>query len=216
MAIAPLPPSPNGEISHNDVREKINEVVTEANVDKVKTVSGVLVDNTDPQNPIVKKGASFFASNASATAIVINDNPSNPSSLGPLKLDHADEITLVDAATGTMRNDTARTISMTGSISYNPDKGGGGTTTLNLISERSDDNGVTWFGNLNSRRTVEISNDGESFGTKISLITDWLPGQLLRFRAWRTSGLLSFVSTDATALGETYTTPSLVWELSEI
>lgn len=182
----------------------------------VESVSGTLLDNADPQNPIVKKGASFFASNLNTSDIVINDTPATPSFLGPLKLDHADEITLVDASNGTMRNDTGRTISMTGSISYNPDKGGGGPTTLNLISERSDDDGVTWFGNLNSRRTVEISNSGESFGTKISIITDWLPGQLLRFRAWRVSGLLSFVSTDVTALGETYTTPSLVWELSEI
>lgn len=182
----------------------------------VQSVSGALLDNSDPQNPIVKKGASFFASNLNTNDIIINDTPASPSFLGPLKLDHADEISLVDAANGTMRNDTGRLISMTGSISYNPDKGGGGTTTLNLISERSNDNGATWFGNVNSRRTVEISNNGESFGTKISSIIDWEPGQLLRFRAWRVAGSLSFVSTDVAALGETYTTPSIVWELSEI
>lgn len=189
---------------------------TSQRVPPVELVTGVLVDNTDPQKPFIKKGASFFASNANATAIVIDDTPALPSFLGPLKIDHSDEITLVDAANGTMRNDTGRTISMTGSINYNPDKGGGGNTLLNLISERSNDNGATWFGNLNSRRPVEISNSSESFGTKVSLIIDWLPGQLLRFRAWRVGGALSFVSTSTTALGESYTTPSLVWELSEI
>lgn len=29
MAITPLPPSPNGEVSHGDVREKINEIIAE-------------------------------------------------------------------------------------------------------------------------------------------------------------------------------------------
>lgn len=180
----------------------------------VQSVTGELVDNTDPLNPAVKNGASFFAS--SFDTITITDSTVLPSFLGPLTLDHNDEITLIDAVTGAVRNDSGRVITMTGSINYNPNKGGGGTTTLNLVSERSDDNGVTWFGNLNSRRSIEINNSGESFGTKLSLIVDWEPGQLLRFRAWRVSGSLVFESSDASALGQTFTTPSLVWELSEI
>ena len=159
--------------------------------------------------------ASFFSSNLNTDPIVINDDSVAPSFLGPIEMNSSSGISLVDAATGTMRNDTGRTISMTGTINYNPDKGGGGTTTLNLVSERSND-GVTWFGNLESRRSMEVSNNSESFGTKLSLIIDWLPNQQLRFRAWRVDGTLSFVSSTVAAIGENYVTPSLVWELSEL
>lgn len=168
---------------------------------------------TNPSANVVNNGASFFAS--SVTTINIGTDSVNPSFLGPLTLDSATGITLTDAATGTVRNDSGRVITMTGSINYNPNVTGGGTTTLNLVSERSLDNGVTWAGNLESRRSMEINNTSESFGTKLSLILNWQPNQLLRFRAWVDTGSITLESTSATALGQTFTSPSVVWELSE-
>jgi hypothetical protein len=180
----------------------------------VLSVTGYLMDNTDPDNPFAITPSSIFAN--SITTTVVNSDPADPSYLLGLTIQHADDISLVDAATGAIVNDTGRTITMTGSISYNPVKGGGAAAQLNIVSERSNDLGVSWFGNLNSRRTVEVANSAESFGTKVSLIIDWEPDQWLRFRVWLGAGVLSFVSTSTIAMGETFVTPSIVWELAEI
>lgn len=169
---------------------------------------------TNPSADVVDNGGAFSASCTST--VNIPTSSTNPAFLGPLILDYAKDITLVNAAEGTVRNDTGRTITMSGSISYNPDKGGGGTTTLNIVSERSADNGTTWVGNLDSKRTVEISNNTESFGTKVSWIITWAPGELLRFRAWINGGTLDFVTSSDTALGQTFNTPSVIWLLTEM
>lgn len=53
MAIAVLPSSPNGEISHNTVREKINELITEHN--RITTtyiaIGNTVADNSGTPNP---------------------------------------------------------------------------------------------------------------------------------------------------------------------
>jgi hypothetical protein len=159
--------------------------------------------------------ASVFAD--SFDTMNISADNLNPSFLTGLVIEHCDGISMADPITGAIVNDTGRTITMTGSISYNPKKSSGTTVQLNIVSERSDDGGITWFGNLNSRRSLEVSNNGESFGTKVSLIIDWLPDQLLRFRMWTTTGLLDFESTSKIGVrGEVFTAPSCVWELAEI
>jgi hypothetical protein len=157
--------------------------------------------------------ASYFAN--SFETLVLSIDPDNPSYLTNLNLLHSDSITLVDNLTGTIRNDTGHSITMTGSISFNPEKVNG-TPTLNIVSERSND-GITWFGNLDSRRSMEISNNNESFSTKVSLIVDFPATQLARFRIWVTNGNVNFHSTSTTALGgQVFRVPSVLWELSEI
>lgn len=181
----------------------------------VESVTGHLVDNTDPLNPVLIQRASFIATNANATDISITTSSTTPSFFGPLMDNLSSGISLVDATTGTLRNDTGRTISMTGTINFNPDKGGGGTTQLNIVSERATTLGGPWVGNLESKRTVEISNNSESFATKLSLIIDWEPNQLLRFRGWINGGSLDFVVSSVSAIGQTFVSPSIAWELTE-
>jgi hypothetical protein len=180
----------------------------------VISLAGDNVDNADPKNPIIEHSSSFFAT--SVDTIPISQDSLSPSFFTGLSLAHADKIAIVDLPTGAMINNSGKTITMTGTVSINPTLSGGVTAALNIISERSNDGGLNWFGNLDSRRPVEVANSSESFGTKISLIIDWLPGQWLRFRLWTTVGNLSLVSTSATALGQTFATPSVVWELLEI
>lgn len=182
----------------------------------VVVVDGVAgtAEITNPSADTVNNGGAFSASCSSNVSIP--SSSTSPAFLGPLTLDYAKGITLVNAAEGTVRNDTGRVITMSGSISYNPDKGGGGTTTLNIVSERSADGGTTWAGNLDSKRTVEISNNSESFGTKVSWVITWAPSELLRFRAWINGGTLDFVTSSDTALGQTFNTPSIIWLLTEM
>ena len=172
------------------------------------------VSITNPSASVVNNGASFSASCNSTVSVPVDS--ANPAFLGPFTLDYAQDITLVNAAEGIVRNDSGRVITMSGSINYNPDKGGGGVTTLNLVSERSADNGTTWTGNLDSKRTVEIANTSESFQTLLSWIITWNPGELLRFRAWISGGTLNFVTSSDAALGQTFTSPSVVWILTEM
>ena len=47
MAITPLPPSPNGEVSHGDVREKINEVIEKVEIEH--SIVGLSLDPSSPE-----------------------------------------------------------------------------------------------------------------------------------------------------------------------
>ncbi len=51
MAITTLPPSPAGEIDHNTVREKINEVIADVNVKTVTQVSLGSFESQSNQSP---------------------------------------------------------------------------------------------------------------------------------------------------------------------
>lgn len=168
----------------------------------------------DPSSSKLKTNTAFVAH--SLTNVEVSQNITNPSYLAPITMIKARGIGIFNGADGSLINNTGSLLTMIGTISFNPDKGSGGAVGLEIISERSNDGGLTWFGNLESRRSVEISNSGESFGTKLSIVQDWAPLQLLRFRVWVSQGELTLVSTPTVVLGEEYTSPSIVWHLSAI
>lgn len=149
--------------------------------------------------------------------ITVNTDPLNPSFIGNMSVAASSGMTLVDPLTGCIRNDTGRIIKfMSGTINFNPNKGGGGVSRIHLVSERSSDGGVTWEGNLDSLRVIEISNNGESYGTKLSYVLDWLPGQHIRFRVYSVSGgAVDFVSSTQQIIGQPFTSAAATWELSE-
>jgi hypothetical protein len=159
--------------------------------------------------------ASFLAT--TNTTIPINGDSVNPSFLPIDAIIAPEGVELGNASEGSVKNITGRIIGkMTGSVSFNPDVTGGGTKRIVIVSETSIDNGATWQGNLNSIRKVEIGSATESFKTNVSLLVDWPDQALLRFRAFdETTVGLDLVSESGTILGQPFTGPSLVWDLSE-
>lgn len=159
--------------------------------------------------------ASFVAT--SNSTFTVSGSAVTPSFLPFDVVSNPSGIAVENALEGTIRNVTGRTIkSMTGTISFNPDKSGGGSSRVIVISERTTGGGTVWEGNLNSIRNVEISGTTESFGTKVSLVTDWADNELLRFRAYEVGGgSVDFKAEAETILGQAFTGPSLVWDLSE-
>ena len=159
--------------------------------------------------------AYFLAS--STTTVNVGTDPLNPSFLGSLTLIKANGFSLVDAATGAIRNDTGRVIDLaSGSINFTPNKTGGGVTTVDLVSERANDISGPWVGNLESLRPIEIANNGESFQTKLSVGVDWQPGEIIRFRIYALSGGgINFESLSRGILGQTFISPSIAWMFEE-
>ena len=161
----------------------------------------------------VRKASLLATSNA---VIPINNNPASPSFLTIDDASQSVGITLTDGATGTVRNDTGRVIEeMTGSISMYPEIGGGTLRRIVVVSEESVDN-ITWTGNLNSIRKIEVGSTSETFKTTISLYDNWPVGGYLRFRVYdEADGGLDLVPAAATILGQPFTGPSMIWSLLE-
>ena len=149
--------------------------------------------------------------------ISINEDMNNPSFFTGLTPIRTNGVDLYNSLDGSVINNSGRTIAwLEGTINFQPNKvSNGGISIIKLISERSID-GVNWYGNLNSLRSIEIPANGESFRTVISALDDWLPGEILRFRCYNsTNSDLLFEAPSDVILGETYTGPSLLWSLEE-
>ena len=163
----------------------------------------------------VDKRASFVA--YSLSTINVGIDPDNPSFITGMVLNGVNTDFEIDGPTGAIKNISGRDIGiMTGNFSFQPEKGEGGTTQLNLWSERSLD-GVTWSQNYGSLRSIEISNSGESFKTSASFSEKLEQGEYLRFRAYsKAGGAVDFVpATDTVLSGENIIGYSAFWELSE-
>ena len=197
------------------IRNELLEQILAASNGFVKSVTGSDVDNTDPKNPIIIE-KQFFLSTTIST-VTIGTDPNSPSFLTGMSIDSSSSgISAIDA-NGAVRNLSGREIpSMDGTISFQPNKAGGGTTTVHLWSERSAD-GVAWTQNAQSLRVLEIPNNGETFKTSISSVTAWANGDYLRFRLYSPSGgTIDFSSpTDTVLGGENIVGASVIWALSE-
>ena len=147
----------------------------------------------------------------------INFDASNPSFFNDLLLSSARGFELWDSATGSVKNKTGRKIAWCeGTINFQPNKDSGGISLLKLVSERSNDEGLTWIPNELSLRSIEISNSGETFRTVISAVIDWKPNEIIRFRCYNASGAeITFEQPADIINGEIYAGPSLLWSLRE-
>ena len=149
--------------------------------------------------------------------VFINEDEQNPSFFPNMQLVSVNKVSLEDSATGTFKNESGRVVEyMEGSLSFQPNKSGGGVSILKLISERSFD-GVNWVGNLNSLRSIEVPNNGESFNTVISVLLDWQPDELIRFRCYNSTNpnMVFEVPTD-NILNQNFEGPSMYWTLHEM
>lgn len=147
----------------------------------------------------------------------INEDETNPSVFTDMLEGHCNKIKLFDTNDGSVINTSDKTINyLEGTLNFQPNKSGGGTSELHLISERSIDGGNTWVGNFNSLRSIEVSNSGETFKTVISILTDFLPGEICRFRMFNDAGGdMVLESPTDTILGEIYTGPSVLWTMQQ-
>ncbi|CAL9955515.1 hypothetical protein VPHK225_0010 [Vibrio phage K225] len=195
MAITELPPSPSGEISHLTVREKINEIIQAipevAKHFAILSTSNIAI-GADADAPTYMSGTSLAASSSNG-------------------------FTLLDAATGLVKNNTGKTLTMAGTVSFQTTQGAGGASELFLWSERSSDDGVSFAENALSLRTIDIENNTGDSQTKVSAVSDWLDGESVRFAMYRTGGDVTLDS-PSTAVngGNTAEGVSFIWQLNEV
>ena len=232
-----LPDNTVGSITPALIRQVVEQMVTaDANLEELTlqtllglidfaqtpTLNGVALITDAPSddfNYIRRDGAwirkaSLIAS--SNSTIPINNTATTPSYLIIDTIAGSNGIALQDGPTGTVKNVSGRIIKeMVGSISFYPDVSGGSIRRVVVVSETSDDN-ITWSGNLNSIRKVEVGASSETFKTIVSLVGDWGVGSYLRFRLYdEADGGLNLIPSSETILGQSFTGPSMLWSLVE-
>lgn len=114
--------------------------------------------STDPNSPTYLTGVSLFPSSSS-------------------------EFTIITDAGGVqwIRNDSTKSFSMQGTATYQIVQGAGGSGNLQLWSERSSDDGVSFTENPFSLRTSEVPNNSDNSQTKSSGVDQWAPGESIRW-----------------------------------
>lgn len=147
----------------------------------VESVTGLRVDNADPPNPVVEVAMHFGA--YTVDTIAVSTDPNNPTYLTGVALfpSSSPEFTIIDVATGLIRNDSTKTFSMQGTATYQTIQGAGGSAKLQLWSERSSDDGVTFTENSFSLRTSDVANNSDNSQTKSSGVDQWAPGESIRW-----------------------------------
>lgn len=150
--------------------------------------------------------------------IVVSDDANAPTYLTGLVLTNTLGFQLVSTPdTGAIRNVTGRTLNIVaGTINFHFIKSGGGVAQVEIVSEKSTDNGLTWQPNERSRRVLDVPNNGEGYKTFISSAVSWEDQVLMRFKVVRSgSGTVSFETSSSIIEGDLYTSPSVVWEITE-
>lgn len=159
------------------------------------------------------KKAYFFS--VSDSTVSIGEDSANPSFLTDMIMIKNRGLE-IDATDGKIQNKTGRIIDyMSGTISFQPNKLGGGVTLMYLWGERSLD-GVTWTPNVGSLRSIELPNDGETFRTTVSILRDFKSNEYMRFRMYTAGqGGINFVPPTINANNSIIIGHSVIWQLME-
>ena len=155
----------------------------------------------------------------SVDTIAISSDPDNATLITGVAEINKSGIDLNDILDGSFVNSTGRVLTICfGTVSFYPSQTGPGTPTLKVFSERSTDGGTTWTANEFSRRPVTVSDTEEPYSTKESIMENWQPGELLRFKVFYTgTGSVSLQSQSETVnTNQTITTPSFSWLIEEV
>ena len=166
---------------------------------------------------VMIENKAYFLTTTDEEVTISTDNDS-PSFLTDMELENNSGDFELMSTIGSLKNISGRNIKlMTGTISFQPNKSGGGTSVMHLWSERSIDDGVTWIQNSHSLRVLEISNSGETFKTSVSYVNDWADQECVRFRSYIYSGgdVNLDAPTDTVSNGAVINGHSVIWELSE-
>lgn len=194
--ITELPASPSGQITHNDVRNKINEAIQRINV-----------------------GLPEFEAYSTLPSGVISDDEFNPSYMPTLQfVSEVGGFEIVTtgpwANTGAILNNTGFDLDMIGAFDFFADNSGA-TSTLEWWSETSAD-GILITPNALSHRRIEVSSSNETTQTKSSRMNGWSHGTMLRFAVYDSGGgTIQLTTTTVQANGTTSVTqPSFFWSLA--
>jgi hypothetical protein len=182
----------------------------------VQSVSGSRVDNTDPSNPVVGVALHFGA--YTVDPIPVSTDPNAPTYLTGVALfpSSSPEFTVLDAATGLIKNTSTKTFSMQGTATYQIVQGAGGAGNLQLWSERSNDDGVSFTENLFSLRTSEVPNNSDNSQTKSSGVDTWSPGESIRWAMYNSGAGAVTLSppSDAVNNGNIVNGLTFYWQLN--
>lgn len=199
----------HNELTGNQLHEP--KGATSAPLDSVYVANGA---GSGTWQPI--KGESFQL--ASKDTLVISTDKANPSYMtGNIINVSNGSFGLSDATTGSVKNTGGRTYGVVkGTLSFQPDNVGGTSATIQIFSESSLDNGVTWVMNPNSLRSVEVPATGESFRTLVSFYTGWAPNQCIRFGFVMDAGTASFAKKSDTIKGTVVDSYSFLWTMTTV
>lgn len=152
--------------------------------------------------------------------IAISTDPNNPTYLTGVSLfpSSSPEFTVIDSATGLIRNDSNKTFSMQGTATYQLVQGSGGSGNLQLQSERSEDDGVTFAENPFSLRISEVPNNSSNSQTKSSGVDKWAPGESIRWAMYNSgSGSVTLDGpSDTVNSGNVVEGLTFYWQLNEV
>lgn len=154
------------------------------------------------------------------TTITVSTDPNNPTYLSGVSLfpSSSPEFTLLDAATGLIRNDSDKTFSMQGTATYQMVQGAGGSGKLQLWSERSEDDGLTFTENPFSLRTSDVPNGSDDSQTKSSGVDQWAPGESIRWAMYNAGpGVVTLDGpSDTVNNGNVVDGLTFYWQLNEV
>ena len=121
----------------------------------------------------------------------------------------------LDPVTGAIKNETGRNLTVTGGLSVQEERtGGGGSDRWHLYSQTSTDDQATWVNNTSSGRSFDLSNDSQSYDSILSFLGSWPDGAWVRFVFYGDDNTMSFEPTSfPVAGGGTMTGYSVVWTL---
>ena len=194
MAITELPPSPNGELSHGQVREKVNEVISTINA-----------------------GSPGFVVFSDANALEIPTDNTSPGFLANIIQSGLASFEIFDAATGAVKYTGVDPVTVVGSVSVHITKSGIASSILSLYSETSTDEGVSYNLNNGSLRQDEVGFVGDGWKIFPSFLQTWNPNEIIRFRHQNDGGGdMDITTTSTTSQGEVVTGHSIVWALASL
>lgn len=152
--------------------------------------------------------------------ITVSTDPNNPTYLTGVALfpSSSPEFELIDPANGWVKNNSGRSFSMQGTVTYQPEQGAGGSAQLRLWSERSGDDGSTFTENDFSLRKSGVSNNSDDSQTKSSAVDTWNDGESIRWAMYNAGpGEITLKSpTDTVNNGNVISGLAFYWQLNEV
>lgn len=123
----------------------------------------------------------------------------------------------LDLITNSIKNISGRDMYCNiGSMSLQAVKTGGGTAILNIYSEYSEDNGITWYPNPKNLRKIYMNHDGNDFVSIPSFMMNWKNNSKVRFRIFMTgSGAITIQPVSEVVNGTTLQGISGCWHMEE-
>lgn len=125
----------------------------------------------------------------SVATLAVSIDPDNPTYVSSLQIFPSSSfgIDLTDPNNGILQNNTGKTLTMAGNVTFQVNNATGGPANFRLWAETSDD-GVNFTAVDGSLRNVPVPNQNNSTQTKAAGIEAWANGQYARFAFYNQTG----------------------------